>query len=73
LLGSSVLYHCTNVSHRKSFPKHSFDVEKFMEKKYAAEKSVKRYETILREKDGLEKAVKYSGKVPREKRFYGKT
>jgi hypothetical protein len=34
---------------------------------------VKCYEKILREKDALEKAVKYYGKVRREKRFYRKT
>jgi hypothetical protein len=34
---------------------------------------VKCYEKILGEKDSMEKAVKYYGKVRREKRFFGKT
>jgi hypothetical protein len=65
---------CTNVSHRRRFPKHCFEaMEKSTEKKYATEKSVKCFEKIRREKNAMEKAVKCYGKIRREKRFYGKT
>jgi hypothetical protein len=66
---------CTKISHKKSYPKHCFEVkEKSIEKKNATENSVKCYsKKILRVKDAVEKAVKCYGKIRREKRFYRKT
>jgi hypothetical protein len=55
---------CTIVSHGILLPKYWLE---------ATERSVKCYEKILGEKDSMEKAVKYYGKVRREKRFFGKT